>query len=274
MIAIFVLLLLFAIGGLAFFLRRPPKREVFPRHEEKPLLTKNEAILFGRLCRALPDCYIFPQVALSALVEPAEADQKRKLVHVGKIAGLRVDYAVYGGDLELICAVVLESDTPDVGKNPLVERCLKSASIKVLRWSAATKPSVEQIGRMILPLTNNAKYSLEAGNTLNPNTIQRIHRADPIPSNIQGLSPEQLDELSPDKVLSTKYPHIWQRICLFAPEPKHLQKYLLSLSIQDRGEKRAGFPIEALKEIADIQMENERFLLQPMTGWQPAFINR
>ena len=101
-----------------------------------------------------------------------------------------------------------------------------------------------------------------------------IYNSEPVPSNIKGLTNQQLDELTPNKVLSKNYPHIWQRICLFAPEPKHLQKYLLSLSIQDRGEKRAGFPIEALKEIADIQTENDRFLLQPVTGWQPAFVNR
>jgi hypothetical protein len=91
---------------------------------------------------------------------------------------------------------------------------------------------------------------------------------------IKGLTQEKLDELTPAKVLANIYPHIWQRICLFAPEPLHLQKYLVSLSIQDRGEKRAGFPLEALKEIADISAENDRFLVLPVTGWQPAVVNR
>jgi hypothetical protein len=53
-----------------------------------------------------------------------------------------------------------------------------------------------------------------------------------------------------------------------------LQKYLLSLSIQDRGEARAGFPPEAMKEVFDIQAENDRFLMQHPVGWQTAALHR
>lgn len=276
MILVSVVVLL-AIGGgaVAFALRRRKSRkEVFPRYEEKSMLDKGEAVLFGRLCRALSNCYIFPQVALSSFMEPSEGDRTRNPEPFDRLDRLKVDYAVFDGDLELVCVVIMESDTAVRADLEMLQRCLKSATIKTMRWSIENKPSVEQISRAILPLTNSAKPSLETGSTMNPDTVQRIYKAEPIPSNIKGLTIEQLDKLTPNKMLSKNYPHIWQRICLFAPEPKHLQKYLLSLSIQDRGEKRAGFPLEVLKEIAEIQTENDRFLLQPVTGWQPAFINR
>ena len=275
LILAFVVLVVVAGGGvLAFVLhRRKAMKLVFPRYEEKPVLDKDDAVLFGRLCRALPNCYIFPQVNLSQLMEPSEGDRKRNPEPFDRLTRFKVDYAVLDADLELVCVIVTDPENGATADSEMIKRCLKSATIKAMRWSPDNKPSVEQIARAILPLTNN-KSSLETGSTMNPDTVQRIYKAEPIPSNIKGLTTEQLDKLTPKKVLSQNYPHIWQRICLFAPEPKHLQKYLLSLSIQDRGEKRAGFPLEALKEIADIQAENDRFLAQPVTGWQQSFVNR
>ena len=271
-------LLIVAAGALAFVRHRQmAKKKVFPHYEEKPILDKGELVIFGRLCRALPNCFVFPHVLLSHLMEPSEGDYKRNPEPFDRLNRLRVDYAVFDGDLEMVCVIIIEPEThgpADDEKKALLNRCLKSAAIKTIRWSAANKPSVEQISRGILPLTNSAKPTLETGSTVNPDTVQRIYKAEPVPSNIMGLTPEQLDKLTPNKVLSKNYPHIWQRICLFAPEPKHLQKYLLSLSMQDRGEKRAGFPLEALSEISDIQIENDRFLAPPVTGWQQNFVNR
>ena len=270
-------LIVLAAGAGVFLRQQSSKKKTFSRYEEKPMLSKDELVLFGRLCRALPNCYIFPQVALSSVMEPSEGDRQRTPHHYERIAKLAVDFAVFDGDMALVCVIILEPEGivgSDPMKNAVLDRCLKSATIKAMRWNTNNKPSVEQISRAILPMTNSAKPTLESGSTINPDTVQRIYKADPVPSNIRGLTMEQLDTLTPVKFLATNYPHIWQRICLFAPEPKHLQKYLLSLSIQDRGEKRAGFPVEALKEITDIQIENDRFLAGPVTGWQPAFINR
>ncbi|MBV8633382.1 MAG: DUF2726 domain-containing protein [Burkholderiaceae bacterium] len=278
------------IGAAIFLRQQSAKKNTFSRYEEKPVLSKDETVLFGRLCRALPNCYVFPKMPVSHLIEPAEGDRKRTPHHFERIANMAVDFAVFDGDLALVCVILLEPGGimgDDQLQNAILERCLKSATVKAMRWSVNNKPSVEQISRSILPMTNASRPTLETGSTLNPvtaapntasalnpDTVQRIYKADPVPSNIRGLTQEQLDALTPTKFLSANYPHIWQRICLFAPEPKHLQKYLQSLSIQDRGEKRAGFPVEALKEITDIQMENDRFLSGPVTGWQPAFINR
>ncbi|HEY8027504.1 MAG TPA: DUF2726 domain-containing protein [Burkholderiaceae bacterium] len=271
-------ILIVLAGGLGLFLRQQSsKKKTFSRYEEKPMLNKDEMVLFGRLCRALPNCYIFPQIALSSLMEPSEGDRQRTPHHFERIEKLAVDFAVFDGDMALVCVIILEPEGiigADPMKHAILDRCLKSATIKAMRWNTNNKPSVEQISRAILPMTNSSKPTLESGSTINPDTVQRIYKAEPVPSNIRGLTMEQLDALTPVKFLSTNYPHIWQRICLFAPEPKHLQKYLLSLSIQDRGEKRAGFPVEALKEITDIQIENDRFLAGPVTGWQPAFVNR
>jgi hypothetical protein len=115
---------------------------------------------------------------------------------------------------------------------------------------------------------------LEPVGDANPDMAETVED-DFIPgTGTNGLTAEKIDELTPNKVLKNKFPHIWRRICLFAPDPAHLQKYLLSLSIQDRGEARAGFPPEAMKEVFDIQAENDRFLMQHPVGWQTAALHR
>lgn len=72
------------------------------------------------------------------------------------------------------------------------------------------------------------------------------------------------------------YPHVWERICLFCVEPAHLEKYLASLYIQDRGGKRTGLLPDAMIEIAHIQAANQRFLQAPATGspWSTTATNR
>ncbi len=280
------------------------KKKAGPRYEVKPLLAQHKAKFFVRLCKAVPTFYIFPQVLLSSLLTPTAEDHKGRKADNEKIAGLAVDYAIYNADLTLVCIVFLNDGSSDPDSDAIMDHCLKNAGVKTIRWDVETSPTVEQIRRTMLPSINKAMASPDAANkaafeseltiqaaTLQattfqattrfggmeqdspPDTLLMIRQADPTPSNIKGLSPAMLDQLTPHKVLQKNYPHIWQRICAFAGEPKHLKKYLLSLSMQDRNEKRAGFPLEALKEIADIQSQNDRFLMEGMRTWQPGFIN-
>lgn len=260
-----------------------------PRYEARPILAQDKARFFVRLCKALPACYIFPQVALSALLTPTATNLKRQREDGEKIAGIIVDYAIYNANLTLVCVVCLNDGSSDAITNATIDRCLKGAKIKSVRWDAETRPSVEQIHRTLLPSLNRAmakwdaasQAAFEAKSTIpmfatsdgavrqTPDTGSTMSRS----SHTTGLSAAKLDQLTPNKVLLTKYPHIWQRISVFAIEPKHLKKYLLSLSMQDRKEKRAGFSLEALKEIADIQIQNDRFLMEAVRSWQPGFVN-
>ncbi len=264
-----------------------------PRYEGIPILAQNKARFLARLYKALPTFYVFPQVALSALLAPTATDRKRQKADSEKIAGLVVDYAIYNANLTLVCIVHLNDGANDPNTDAIIDHCFKDAGIKTIRWEAATTPTVEQIRRTMLPSINKAmstpdaasRAALESEVTIqvvtrmggpsldNPDTVMMIRQSDPEPSNINGLSPAMLDQLTPNKVLQTNYPHIWQRIGAFAIEPKHLKKYLQSLSMQDRNEKRAGFSLEALKEIADIQIQNDRFLMDAVRGWQKGFVN-
>lgn len=90
------------------------------------------------------------------------------------------------------------------------------------------------------------------------------------------LSLPALDLLTPAGHLKSAYPHIWERIWLFCHDPVHLNKYLLSLSLQERDGKRAGLSPEAMAEVAEIQAANQRFLAPPPAGraWDAAALMR
>jgi hypothetical protein len=90
------------------------------------------------------------------------------------------------------------------------------------------------------------------------------------------LSIGALERLAPRGHLKAAYPHIWERIWLFCGDPAHLDKYLASLSIQQRSGRRDGLRPEAMTEIADIQAANQRYLAAASDAavWDAAALKR
>lgn len=90
------------------------------------------------------------------------------------------------------------------------------------------------------------------------------------------LSVPALELLAPHGHLKRGYPHVWERIWLFCSDPAHLNRYLLSLSLQEREANRAGLTPEAMVEVADILAANQRFLAPPAAGkaWDAASLMR
>lgn len=90
------------------------------------------------------------------------------------------------------------------------------------------------------------------------------------------LSLAALNRLAPAGRLKSAYPHIWERIWLFCHDPAHLEKYMVSLAIQQRDGARDGLSPEAMAEVADILAANQRFLpaAAPRKGWDAASLMR
>jgi hypothetical protein len=254
-----------------FFFKR--KARTTQRFTAIPLLARTEEEFFIRLCRSLPTCYVFPKVAISALLEPKDIDHKPRKPGLPVMPQKIIDYAIYDGDLKLICVIDLGTDTSDFDGATVRQDYFKGTGIKNIRCESKAGLSVEQIAKTIAPLVKLVTPRMESDTYLGASTVQMIYQADPVPSNIKGLSLSILDQLTPNKVLQNTFPHIWQRICLFAPDPKHLHRYLDTLTMQDRGEKRAGFSLEVLKEITDIKAANDRFLRNSDANWSTGFVN-
>lgn len=256
-------------------------------YEEKKIFDSEEEVFFGRLRRALPNCYIFPKLELQALLDPVLADAKLKRAESDKLAGKQIDFAIFDAGLDLLCVVELCRKGPD-GHYRSLKKYFESAGIKTVRWDRDMLPNFEQVLRTLAPFSSLAspkpdvatstimRTSIEQVADKPLDTVQAIYKALPTPSNIQALSILEIERLTPDNFIKTRFPHVWQRICLFCNEPAHLKRYLASLSVQDRGEKRAGFPREALIEIGAITSANERYIqrAEPRTAWHSDFINR
>ncbi|HTD03037.1 DUF2726 domain-containing protein [Undibacterium sp.] len=254
-------------------------------YEEKRFLVGDEEVFFGRLRRALPHCYIFPKIDLASLLEPGNPDSRIRQAELAQLDGKKVDYGVFDASLALLC--VIELCAKDAGGCYVSNKKLfETAGIKTIRWDKEALPTLEQILRTLAPFStiDSPKPDVAASTIVrtqfeenkNADTVQAIYKSHPTPSNIEALSIIAIEKLTPDQHIKRDFPHVWERICLFCNEPQHLKRYLASLSLQDRGVERVGFPREVLREIAVIQAENERYIQRavPRTTWHNSFINR
>jgi len=121
-------------------------------YKSKNLLTDNELEFFWRLTRALPDTFIFPQVAMSALIEPTVANNsKTYLTSFNKIAQKRVDYAIFDTGMKLLCIVELDDKTHNASKDKARDKLFSVANIRTIRWNSKNKPDQTEIQTQVFP---------------------------------------------------------------------------------------------------------------------------
>jgi len=111
----------------------------------RSILSANEADFFHRLIRANGNGYVFPQVAMSALLEPETKDRKARAAAFNRIARKRVDYAIYTDKLELLCVVELDDRTHKASRDAERDIMLANAGIQTIRWQSKNKPDVAEI---------------------------------------------------------------------------------------------------------------------------------
>lgn len=119
-------------------------------YRARQLMTANELEFFGRLVSALPGHYIFPQVALSALIESASSD--KKLAHGDRlrIAQQRADYVVCTAAGEVVAVVELDDRTHSQAKDQTRDARLEQAGIRTVRFQSRNKPTPAAILTAIL----------------------------------------------------------------------------------------------------------------------------
>ncbi len=120
-------------------------------YKSRRLMTENESEFFGRLIVALPDHYIFPQVALPALIEAAARDKKRAYADYLRIAQQRVDYVVCDRSCQVVAVVELDDKTHSRKKDEVRDARLQQAVIRTVRFQSKSKPTVELLRATVLP---------------------------------------------------------------------------------------------------------------------------
>lgn len=115
------------------------------RYKLNKIMTDNELEFFKRLSDALPGLYIFPQVAMSALIKPTATNQKARLISFRQISQKRVDWAIYSRSMKLVCVVELDDSTHNKKNDALRDAALKTAGVETIRWESREKPNIQQI---------------------------------------------------------------------------------------------------------------------------------
>jgi len=112
----------------------------------KQLMTKNEEEFFRRLRKALPDHYIFPQVAFRAIVRPtAKYDTKAYTRQLAKIGSKHCDFLICDDDLNVIAIVELDDRTHVSEKDAIRDRLTACAGYTTVRYESKIRPSIVEI---------------------------------------------------------------------------------------------------------------------------------
>lgn len=130
-----------ALGAIVAALSRPG----ISRYRLKPVMTPNEIEFYARIRRALPEIHVFPQVAMSALLEPVASSRKAKLASFRKISQKRVDYALCDGSMNLVAVIELDDRTHNAAKDAVRDAMFRTAGIPTLRFQSKTKPTEAQL---------------------------------------------------------------------------------------------------------------------------------
>ena len=136
--------ILLAIGIAVVLMQKKPRAGA-ESYKRRKLMTANELEFFGRLVNALPEHYIFPQVALSALIESSNTDKKKAHGDRLRIAQQRADYVVCNSMGEVIAVVELDDKTHSRAKDQTRDGRLAQAGIRTLRFESRNKPTAEVI---------------------------------------------------------------------------------------------------------------------------------
>jgi hypothetical protein len=111
-----------------------------PRFRSKPMLAGPYLEFFQTLRSALPDYDVFPQVALSALVDPVGGPKGRRFA-LDCIDGKRAGYAVFDQDMRLVAIIELSHRSRATRKETALDACLANAGIHTLRFYSTQMPS-------------------------------------------------------------------------------------------------------------------------------------
>jgi hypothetical protein len=122
-------------------------------YRRRKLMTDNEEEFFGRLVVALPDHYVFPQVAMSAMLQPASTDDRTAHSDRLRIAQQRVDYVVCTKSCDIAAVIELDDRIHSQAKDQLRDARLEQAGIRTVRFQSRNKPKADAIRAMILGST-------------------------------------------------------------------------------------------------------------------------
>lgn len=145
----FVVLVILIVVVLAVLQRKGGSGRPQPCFTSRALMTPNEIEFFGRLRDALPEHYVFPQIAMSALLDPV-AKGKAGYADFLRIAQKRIDYGIFTSDFQIVAVVELDDRSHNRVKDQRRDSFVASAGIRTIRFQSSRRPNREQIREAVL----------------------------------------------------------------------------------------------------------------------------
>lgn len=125
------------------------------KYKAKGLMTENEREFFGRLVSALPAHFVFPQVAMSALLDASDGNAKTKHADFLRIAQHRVDFLICDAACRVVAVIELDDRTHNKRKDQVRDKRLMQANIPTIRYQSSSRPNLAQIHEAIAALEQN-----------------------------------------------------------------------------------------------------------------------
>jgi hypothetical protein len=145
----FVVLVILIVVVLGVLQRKGGSARAQPCFTSRALMTPNEIEFFGRLRDALPEHYVFPQIAMSALLDPV-AKGKAGYADFLRIAQKRIDYGIFTAGFQLVAIVELDDRFHNRVKDLQRDGFAASAGVRTVRFLSTRRPDREQIRQAVL----------------------------------------------------------------------------------------------------------------------------
>lgn len=160
-ISTIIIVTVIIIFGFVFFLKLQSQLSK-DLYKSKPLMTENEKEFYIRLVEALPNHYIFSQVAFGALLQPNIKGNNRKYYSVrGTFVQKIADYVVCDKAMKIIAIVELDDRTHSTIKDGKRDAMLEQAGYTILRWNSKKKPTIHEIAERFKPEQSGTKVAVE-----------------------------------------------------------------------------------------------------------------
>jgi hypothetical protein len=117
-------------------------------YKKKNLLTGPDHDFFQLLKEALPECHIFPRLAMKDLIQPT-GDWRSRKAGAARIARAHIGYAVFDEEMQLISVVELDVRSHRVKKQRSRDKYFATANIPVARFRANSMPSIIAIRKQV-----------------------------------------------------------------------------------------------------------------------------
>lgn len=140
------------ISGKSFVLRdflvdllSGPRSRGAKFYSKQTLMSDPEQELFRRLVKALPDHFVFAQVAFSQFLFTDGGDRKEKFGTMATMKQKVADFVICTHRFNMVAVIELDDASHDAAKDARRDEVLREAGLKPVRWHVSKMPDAAKI---------------------------------------------------------------------------------------------------------------------------------